>query len=387
MIDAITNSPVPAILFIDEAHTLIGAGGTAGQNDAANLLKPALARGELRTLAATTWSEYRKYFEKDPALARRFQLLKIEEPDEERCCGMLRGIAKTYEKYHGVLITSDGIRAAVSYSHRYISGRQLPDKAVDVLDTAGARVKMSQCAKPSALDRAERALCNAQLEQKALIRDRDTGMAIREKALSECVEKIDKMEKEIAQCTLQWEKEKKLALSVIKHQQELLDAREGKARPAKVKKLARTVTEETEALKKIQAGSPMVFPHVSAAVCAQVISDWTGIPVGSMVKDEAGVLLDLENRLSMRVIGQDTALRECANLIRASKTGMNNPDSPIGVFLFTGPSGVGKTECAHALADMMFGGEKFLTVINMSEYQESHSVSQLKGSPPECRLW
>jgi type VI secretion system protein VasG len=382
VIDAIKNSPTPTILFIDEAHTLIGAGGSAGQGDAANLLKPALARGELRTLAATTWSEYRKYFEKDPALARRFQLVKIEEPNEETCSIMLRGIGASYEKHHGVRITYDGIRSAVSYSHRYISGRQLPDKAVDVLDTACARVKMSQSTKPAQLDNAERTLLNAELELKTLNKDLAAGIGLSPEVVEKCTALIAGSKEKIALLTEQWTKEKELAASIISLQTELVKAKEsGKASQAE-KDLAAKLEAETKKLDAVQGENPMVFPVVSASVCAQVISDWTGIPLGSMVKDEAAALLELESRLQQRVIGQDEALGELANTIRASKTGMGNPDAPLGVFLFTGPSGVGKTECALTLADMLFGGEKFMTVINMSEYQEKHTVSQLKGSPP-----
>ncbi|MBN1576010.1 MAG: type VI secretion system ATPase TssH [Chitinispirillaceae bacterium] len=382
VIDAIKNSPKPTILFIDEAHTLIGAGGSAGQNDAANLLKPALARGELRTMAATTWSEYRKYFEKDPALARRFQLIKIEEPTEEICGIMLRGIAKSYEQHHLVRIAYEGILAAVSYSHRYISGRQLPDKAVDVLDTACARVKMSQSTKPAQLDQAERALLNAQLELKTMLKDREAGIAIDEEKIAGCNDRIASFTEEITALTAKWEKEKKIAAKVIKLQDELVAAREAKADAKEIAAKDDAVAQAMKELEEAQGETPMVFSHVSSGVCAQVIADWTGIPIGSMVKDEATALLELESRLGARVLGQDSAIAELANTVRSSKTGMGNPDAPIGVFLFTGPSGVGKTECAIALADTLFGGEKFMTVINMSEYQEKHTVSQLKGSPP-----
>ncbi|HAJ80206.1 MAG TPA: type VI secretion system ATPase TssH [Fibrobacteres bacterium] len=382
VIDAIKNSPKPTILFIDEAHTLIGAGGAAGQGDAANLLKPALARGELRTLAATTWAEYRKYFEKDPALARRFQLVKIDEPDEETCSIMMRGIGASYEKHHKVRITYDGIRAAVSYSHRYISGRQLPDKAVDVLDTACARVKMSQSARPASLDSAERALLNAQLELKTLQKDLDAGITLAADSVENCNKNIDELRQRITALTEQWNKEKEIAVSIIKLQDDLVKARENKPEEKTIKNFMDKLDEETKRLESVQGENPMVFPNVSAAVCAQVIADWTGIPVGSMVKDEAASLLEIESKLGERVIGQDDAISEVANTIRASKTGMGNPDAPLGVFLFSGPSGVGKTECALALADLLFGGEKFMTIINMSEYQEKHTVSQLKGAPP-----
>lgn len=382
VIDAVKGSAKPIVLFIDEAHTLIGAGGSAGQNDAANLLKPALARGELRTIAATTWSEYRKYFEKDPALARRFQVIKVDEPDEQRCAIMLRGIAPSYEKHHGARITHEGVRAAVSLSHRYISGRQLPDKAVDVLDTAAARVRMSQAAKPGALDGAERALLNAQLELKTLEKDSNAGIPELDEQINECKETISEMTERVQTLTEQWEKEKQLASTIISLQDQLVEAKEQGKPLMDIDNLERQLREQTASLEAVQGENPMVFPHVSGAVCAQVISDWTGIPVGSMVKDEAQALLELEDRLTQRVLGQDEALAEVANTIRASKTGMRNPDAPLGVFLFAGPSGVGKTECALALADILFGGEKFMSVINMSEYQEKHTVSQLKGSPP-----
>jgi type VI secretion system protein VasG len=382
VIDAIRNSPKPTVLFIDEAHTLIGAGGNAGQNDAANLLKPALARGELRTLAATTWSEYRKYFEKDPALARRFQLVKIEEPTEEVCGIMLRGIAKSYEKHHNVRIAYEGILAAVSYSHRYISGRQLPDKAVDVLDTACARVKMSQSTKPAQLDRTERSLLNAELELKTMLKDHETGITISEEKLTLCKDTIEVFKTEIAELTVKWEKEKALAAEVLRLQDELLAARDAGADETDIAVKNSAVEKAMNDLAAVQGETPMVFSHVTAGVCAQVIADWTGIPIGSMMKDEAAALLEIEERIGRRVLGQQNAIAELANTIRSSKTGMGNPDAPIGVFLFTGPSGVGKTECALALADTLFGGEKFLTVINMSEYQEKHTISQLKGSPP-----
>ena len=295
---------------------------------------------------------------------------------------MLRGIGASYEKHHGVRITYDGIRSAVSYSHRYISGRQLPDKAVDVLDTACARVKMSQSTKPAQLDNAERTLLNAELELKTLNKDLAAGIGLSPEVVEKCTALIAGSKEKIALLTEQWTKEKELAASIISLQTELVKAKEsGKASQAE-KDLTAKLEAETKKLEAVQGENPMVFPVVSASVCAQVISDWTGIPLGSMVKDEAAALLELESRLQQRVIGQDEALGELANTIRASKTGMGNPDAPLGVFLFTGPSGVGKTECALTLADMLFGGEKFMTVINMSEYQEKHTVSQLKGSPP-----
>jgi type VI secretion system protein VasG len=379
VIDAIKGSATPTILFIDEAHTLIGAGGAAGQNDAANLLKPALARGELRTMAATTWAEYRKYFEKDPALARRFQLVKIEEPDEEKCSIMLRGVAASYEKHHNVTITYEGIKAAVTYSHRYISGRQLPDKAVDVLDTAATRVKMSQSAKPGAIDAKERECVNTKARLATLEKDRAVGIPVEEEEIAACTGHIAALEKEIADLNVKWNAEKEAVAAVIDARKKLTEAREKKQNLSALEK------ENTVALEKlaaVQGEEPMVFSHVSAAVCGQVISDWTGIPIGSLLKDEAAALLSLEERLRQRVVGQEYAVTTLADAIRSAKTGMTNPDAPLGVFMFCGPSGVGKTELALTLADELFGSDRFLTVINMSEYQEKHTVSQLKGSPP-----
>lgn len=382
VIDAIKNNSKSTILFIDEAHTLIGAGGAAGQGDAANLLKPALARGELRACAATTWSEYRRYFEKDPALARRFQLVKVEEPDQERCEVMLRGAAESFEKHHGVHITQQALTAAVTLSQRYLSGRQLPDKAVDVLDTACARVKMSQSVKPAILDNAERALRNAEKEKEKLERDRDAGLPVGADTIDECDKRIALRHSEIATLTEQWGKEKAQVQKVRMAYDALQTLHENKAAPNKISDSLTAMKQELAALAKMQGDRPMVFSNVSAEVCGQVISDWTGIPVGAMVKDEAQALLNLEAILGERIVGQEDALAVLAGTIRASKLGLGNPLTPHGVFLFTGPSGVGKTECARALADVLFGGERFITTINMSEYQEKHAVSQLKGSPP-----
>jgi type VI secretion system protein VasG len=383
VIETVKKSAGSIVLFIDEAHTLIGAGGAAGQGDAANLLKPALARGELRTLAATTWSEYRKYFEKDPALARRFQLVKVEEPDEAKAFTMIRGIGPSYEKHHGVHITDAGIKAAVSLSHRYISGRQLPDKAVDVLDTACTRVRMSQTTTPAALDRAQRLKADTERALAALQRDHKAGIIISAEELAACEKTIAAAAEQITALSDQWEMEKGSVAEIISLQKELseldIDNEPGQSRR---NVLLEEINKKTADLAALQGENPMVFANVSAAICAQVIGDWTGIPIGSMLKDEAQALLELENRIGRRVIGQADAIGELANVVRASKTGMGNPDAPIGVFLFTGPSGVGKTELALALADTLFGGEKFLTIINMSEYQEKHTVSQLKGSPP-----
>jgi type VI secretion system protein VasG len=382
VIDSIKGSATPTILFIDEAHTLIGAGGAEGQNDAANLLKPALARGELRTMAATTWAEYRKYFEKDPALARRFQLVKIEEPDEEKCSVMLRGVAASYEKHHNVTITYDGIKAAVTYSHRYISGRQLPDKAVDVLDTAATRVKMSQSAKPGAIDAKERELANIRARLATLEKDKAVGIQVEEDEVAKCNDRIAALEKEIADCNVKWNTEKEAVAAVIDARKKLTEARAGTIDAKALAALEKANAGALAKLASVQGEEPMVFSHVSAPVCGQVISDWTGIPIGSLLKDEAAALLSLEDRLRERVVGQEYAVCTLADAIRSAKTGMTNPDAPLGVFMFCGPSGVGKTELAITLADELFGSDRFLTVINMSEYQEKHTVSQLKGAPP-----
>ncbi len=380
IIDIAKGSGGKIILFIDEAHTLIGAGGSEGSGDAANLLKPALARGGLRTCAATTWLEYRKYFEKDPALTRRFQVVKIDEPDEEKACAMLRGVSASFEKHHGVHITAEGIKAAVSFSHRYISGRQLPDKAVDVLDTAATRVKMSRTTVPAELDNARKTLDNAERALKILHKDKNAGIKIKEDDQTHYEEIISAEKEKIELLTTKWEREKEIVAEIVALQNQLRDLSEEDASTAE--ETRKQVDEKAAALEEVQGDSPMVHPYVSPALCAQVIGDWTGIPIGNMMKDEAKTLLELEQRIGERVIGQDEGIAELAEVIRSSKSGMSNPDAPIGVFLFTGPSGVGKTECALVLADLLFGGEKFSTVINMSEYQEKHTVAQLKGSPP-----
>ncbi len=380
VIDTVKNSAGKIILFIDEAHTLIGAGDNAGMGDAANLLKPALARGELRTCAATTWLEYRKYFEKDPALSRRFQLIMVDEPDEEKAFTMLRGISESYEKHHGVHITDEGIRSAVSLSHRYISGRQLPDKAVDVLDTACTRVKMSRTSIPAKLEKAQKAYANIQKALEKLKKDDNAGISVNTDEIKQYETTIESLNEEIEKLTKKWEKEKEYVEDIIKLQGELVKASDENVEESD--RLRKEIKIKAAKLEKIQGESPMVYPYISSSLCADVISDWTGIPVGSMLKDVTQTLLELEDRISKRVIGQNESINKIAEIIRGAKSGMANPDAPIGVFLFTGPSGVGKTECALALADILFGGEQFSTIINMSEYQEKHTASQLKGSPP-----
>lgn len=382
VIDIAKKSSGRIILFIDEAHTLIGAGGAAGMGDAANLLKPALARGELRVCAATTWLEYRKYFEKDPALTRRFQMVKVEEPDEEKSCSMLRGIAQAYEKHHKVHITEEAIQAAVKLSKRFISGRQLPDKAVDILDTACTRVKMSQTTIPPVIEHHKKAYTNASNALKILSEDLNAGIAVEEQDIGHYKDLQNQSQMSIDKLTEQWTKEKECVDRIVNLQKELSCSKTDSINCEKLDSLKNDLDKVLAEYENTVQDTPMVFPYVSEEICAQVIADWTGIPIGTMVKDDAQLLLELENRLSERVKGQEQALSEICSSIRSAKTGITNPDAPLSVFLCTGPSGVGKTECAMALADLLFGGEKFSTVINMSEYQEKHTVSQLKGSPP-----
>jgi type VI secretion system protein VasG len=378
VIEEVKSSPKPIILFIDEAHTLIGAGGSAGGSDAANLLKPALARGELRTIAATTWSEYKKYFEKDAALARRFQLVSLEEPSEDTAVMILRGLRDKYESSHKVQILDEGVVAAAKMSSRYISGRQLPDKAVDLLDTASARVKIGLTSRPDILEDAERRIQVLDRELAAHRRDMKSGADVDQNQIREVEEEIGKAKKELERLEGQWAKEKKAADQVIALREKLeQETTEGKR--DQVQKELKTAKEN---LKKLQGKDPLIQLGVDSEVIAKVVSDWTGIPVGKMVQDEAKSILELENRLAGRIKGQKDAIDTIARGIRASKAGVGNPSTPIGVFLFVGPSGVGKTETALVVADLLFGGERFMVTVNMSEFQEKHTVSRLIGSPP-----
>lgn len=390
VIAEVKASTTPIILFIDEAHTMIGAGGQAGQNDAANLLKPALARGELRTIAATTWSEYKKYFEKDAALARRFQVVKVEEPSEAQATSMMRGLASTLEKHHNVRILDEALTAAVRLSQRYISGRQLPDKSVSVLDTACARVSLGQNATPASLEDALREIELLGTELRIL--ERESAVS------TEHVERLAevataKATAELRAAELQGRLEQERTLT-----QRLLDLRgrleaavaggalssgtgEATGSPANddLREQLKTVTAE---LALLQGEKPLVKPVVDAQVIAEVIAGWTGIPVGKMMKDEIQTVLGLKGLLQQRVIGQDHALDAISVRIRTARASLDDPRRPVGVFLLVGPSGVGKTETALALADALYGGERNLVTINMSEYQEAHSISGLKGSPP-----
>ncbi len=380
VINEIKASEKPIILFIDEAHTLIGAGGAAGGGDAANLLKPALARGELRTIAATTWSEYKKYFEKDPALARRFQLVKLDEPDVATTILMLRGLKANYEKSHKVVVRDDAVEAAAEFSHRYITGRFLPDKAIDLLDTSCARVKVNLTGKPAVLEAKERAVQAYDREIKAMDRDRANGARIDEEKYAGVVEKRRAVSEEGDRLRERWLREKEAAHRVITLREELnaLSADDRDGQEAAKKQLA----EADAALKEIQGVEPLLQIEVDPDAVAQVVSDWTGIPLGKMLKDEAETIIHLEDRLRERIKGQDAAMSALAEVIRAAKSGIKSPTQPLGVFLFAGPSGTGKTETGLALADLLFGSEKNTVTINMSEFQESHTVSRLIGSPP-----
>ncbi len=375
VIDEVKRSPHPIILFIDEAHTMIGAGGQAGQNDAANLLKPALARGELRTIAATTWGEYKKYFEKDPALARRFQVIKVEEPSEELACAMLRGMAPLMEKHFGVRLFDEAISEAVRLSARYISGRQLPDKAISVLDTACAKVALGQSATPARIEDARKRLDRLTAEEQVLRRELSTG-AKHGARLDELAQERQTIEAALKADEERWAFEQQLVADIRALREQIESA--GVASDADRELLAGKQAE----LSALQGERPLVPLQVDGHVVAEIVASWTGIPLGKMVKDEIKTVRNLQDSLQQRVIGQDHALAAIAQRVRTARAGLEDPNKPKGVFLFVGPSGVGKTETALALADILYGGERNLITINMSEYQEAHSVSGLKGSPP-----
>ncbi|MEO5860144.1 MAG: type VI secretion system ATPase TssH [Pyrinomonadaceae bacterium] len=425
VIDEVKASPQPIIMFIDEAHTMIGAGGAAGQNDAANLLKPALARGELRTIAATTWAEYKKYFEKDAALARRFQVVKVDEPDELKAIAMMRGIADKMEGHHNVRILDEAIVDCVKLSHRYITGRQLPDKSVSVLDTACAKVAIGQGSIPAPIDDAKRRIHDLNSEIDSLERELVTGADHGERLDVLNTEKA-KVEEELAKFNEQFEKEKTLVEQIKTIRTKLeLSRLDGKladvvaasngngngngeamaaaatgeadgapagddsaaaaapaAAPADMEAAKAELKSLTEELKVLQGENPLIQPVVNGQSVAEIISGWTGIPIGKMVADEIKAVLNLHETLGERVLGQDHALEAIAQRIRTSRAGLTDPKRPIGVFMLVGTSGVGKTETALALAESLYGGERNLISINMSEYQEAHTVSSLKGSPP-----
>ncbi len=377
VIDEVKASPKPIILFIDEAHTLIGAGGAAGQNDAANLLKPALARGELRTIAATTWAEYKKYVEKDAALTRRFQVVKVEEPSEPMATAMIRGLVGTLEKHHNVRILDAAVQEAVRLSARYIPSRQLPDKAVSLIDTACARVSMSQAAVPAPIEDRERRI--------ALI-DTEVGILDREIAGGEdhaerrdlLVQERASLADELTGLHERWEQEKVLARTITETRQ-AIEASDG---PSGETALREQLAQATGALRTLQGEEPLIYPVVDGQAVAEVVAGWTGIPTGRMQSNEIRTVLRLRETMESRIVGQSHALEAIAQSIRTSRAGLTDPRKPIGVFLMVGTSGTGKTETAMTLADLLYGGEQNLTVINMTEFKEEHKVSLLMGSPP-----
>ncbi|HYW42664.1 MAG TPA: type VI secretion system ATPase TssH [Bryobacteraceae bacterium] len=388
LIEEVKASPIPIILFIDEAHTMIGAGGQAGQGDAANLLKPALARGELRTIAATTWSEYKKYFEKDPALARRFQVVKVEEPTEAKCQVMLRSVMPALEKHHGVRILDEGLAAAVKLSHRYLPDRQLPDKAVSVMDTACARLSLGQNATPPAVEDTTREIDDYVVQTRILEREAALGAEHGERLRALAAQKAAAEEK-LAGLQARWDKERDLVTRIREVRgklEESAQAKSASAGGAQAESPAGDLRGQLDALntelEQLQGETPLMRVCVDANIVGDVVSAWTGIPIGKMLKDEVATVLSLESHLGRRVIGQGHALGMISERIRTSKASLEDPSKPIGVFLLVGPSGVGKTETALALADLMYGGERNLITINMSEFQEAHTVSTLKGSPP-----
>jgi type VI secretion system protein VasG len=370
VIQEVQQSSHPIILFIDEAHTMIGAGGQAGQNDAANLLKPALARGELRTIAATTWAEYKQYFEKDAALSRRFQVVKVEEPTEEVAIDMLRAMIPVMANHFNLRIDDEAIITAVHSSHRYISGRQLPDKAISVLDTAAARVALTQNAQPVKLDQLKAQQHNLNLEFN-IIENEHRHQPIHEERLAQLTSSLELLDQEIQQTEQQWQAE----LALIQKIQALETAEQADSNKDEI------FSTRTQ-LSELQGQQPLVFERVNAQIINEIISDWTGIPVGKMVNDEIKQILSLEEKLEKRVMGQDYALHQLVQGIKTSKARLEDPNKPQGVFMLVGPSGVGKTETALALANELYGGESHLITINMSEYQEAHTVSSLKGAPP-----
>jgi type VI secretion system protein VasG len=378
VIDEVTKSPHPIILFIDEAHTMIGAGGQAGQNDAANLLKPALARGALRTIAATTWSEYKKYVEKDAALARRFQVVKVEEPGEDIACAMLRAMAPLMERHFGIRVRDAAIVEAVRLSHRYISARQLPDKAIGVLDTACAKVALGQRATPAQLENAHRRQERIGAEIAALAREAADG-EVPDKAgitrLAQLRREHDEGQATVAALAQRWEREKALVAQIGELRAQLRGERPGEIGAARLLALK-------EELAALQGEAPLSPLEVDAQVVAGIVAGWTGIPLGKMLKDDIRTVLTLDGALRERVLGQDHVIDAVAQRVRTARASLDDPDKPQAVFLFTGPSGTGKTETALALADLLYGGERKLISINMSEYQEAHSVAGLKGSPP-----
>ena len=387
VIDEVQSSPKPIILFIDEAHTLVGAGGAAGTGDAANLLKPALARGKLRTIAATTWAEYKKHIEKDPALTRRFQVVQVGEPSEEKTLLMMRGMVSTMERHHRVQILDEALEAAVKLSHRYIPARQLPDKAVSLLDTASARVAISLHAVPAEVEDSRRRIEGFKTELEIIGRETAVGIDTAQRKAS-ADEKLQAEDARLAELEARWQEEKGLVDRILALRAKLRDEGgavdgEAAAEPDPQRQNWLIELKELQAkLHELQGESPLILPSVDAQAVAAVVADWTGIPVGRMVKNEIETVLGLADLLNRRIIGQRHALEMIARRIQTSRAALDNPNKPIGVFMLAGPSGVGKTETALALAEALYGGEQNVITINMSEFQEAHTVSTLKGAPP-----
>lgn len=392
VIDEGKTSPKPIILFIDEAHTLIGAGGNAGGSDAANLLKPALARGELRTIAATTWAEYKKYFEKDPALARRFQPVQLHEPTVSEAVTILRGLAQVYEKSHGIYLRDDAVVAAAELSARYLAGRQLPDKAVDVLDTACARVRISLAAAPQSLERLRGELAEGGRQRQAVRRDAEAGLLIDREALDALQARQEEAESEMVALETLWTEQKTLAEHLLELRQQLARAREAASgcvieslpvdEAQSVETLEAALNETHKALTELQVKERLVSFEVCPRLVAEVISAWTGVPLAQLAREHNAKVASFATDLRTRIRGQEQAVHALDRSMRATAAGLNKPDAPVGVFLLVGPSGVGKTETALALADLLYGGDRFITTINMSEFQEKHTVSRLIGAPP-----
>ncbi len=398
VIDEVQASEVPIILFIDEAHTLIGAGGAAGTGDAANLLKPALARGTLRTIAATTWAEYKKYIEKDPALTRRFQVVQVDEPSEDKAILMIRRIASAMEKHHRVQVLDAAIEAAVKLSHRYIPARQLPDKAVSLLDTACARVAVSQHATPAEIEDSVRRIEALENELAIVVKEKVIGIDACQRD-TEIEAELDQEKQHLNQLREKWENEKALVSEILDARAKLReeidlpesqdiseqtdsDVAECELSVSEKDKLITRLNELQSSLAELQGEQPLILPSVDDQAVASVVADWTGIPVGRMVKDEIKTVLQLENIIKKRIIGQDHALNMIAKRIQTTRANLDNPNRPVGVFMLAGSSGVGKTETALALAEIFYGGEHNIITINMSEFQEAHTVSTLKGAPP-----
>jgi type VI secretion system protein VasG len=381
VIKEVKASPKPIILFIDEAHTLIGAGGSAGGGDAANLLKPALARGELRTIAATTWAEYKKYFEKDAALTRRFQVVKVEEPDEPKAVAMMRGIAPFLEKHHKVMITDEALKDTVSLTHRYLSGRQLPDKAVSVLDTACARVAIGLTTSPGPVEEASRRITQIDGELKILEKEALMG-ADHTARIEALLKEKDETAKKLEALEKKWKDELETANKIIEVMETIRELHDADPKSKDIAKKQKELKDLEKQFAKAQSGDPLIQVSVDSQTISEVISGWTGIPVGKMMTDEIETVLKMPTLLGERIIGQDHALSGIAQMIQTAHAGIEDPSKPTAVFMFVGPSGVGKTETALALSELLYGGEDNVITINMSEYQEAHTVSSLKGSPP-----